>query len=145
MRKYTLLKDIVFWLLLIVPGVIFTYTLWHIIYPDTPMVLYSITVTNPGKVVKAGDRMTYLVDFDKKLRGTCRVKRQLVNSYLIDYDVEEPPEKEMGRNEAKGKLHVPRGADPGLWYMRWTAECPTGIPGQVVPTSGKSDTFEVIK
>jgi hypothetical protein len=29
--------------------------------------------------------------------------------------------------------------------MRWTAECPTGIPGQVVPTSGKSDTFEVIK
>jgi hypothetical protein len=145
MRKYVLIKEALFWTLWISVMAVFIYVIWHIVYPKPPLILYSIVVTNPGRVVMAGTNMTYDVDYEKKLPGTCRVKRQLVNSSLVDYDVIDPPEKALGRQIAHSSIHVPLRADPGEWYMRWTADCPTGILSQTVSVTGRSDTFTVVQ
>jgi hypothetical protein len=67
----------------------------------------EITVLNPGKMVTAGQLMIYEVAFDKRMDVSCKVKRQLVNSYRIDYDPIEPPRKELGPQKAISSIHVP--------------------------------------
>jgi len=105
----------------------------------------KIEVMNPFKQVHAGMLMLYSVKVDKKMPGTCKVKRQLINSYRIDYDPVEPPEKTIGPQTIRSSIHVPSGTDPGIWFMRWTVECPVGTEGRVITVTRESERFMVIK
>jgi hypothetical protein len=105
----------------------------------------EITVLNPGKMVTAGQLMIYEVAFDKRMDVSCKVKRQLVNSYRIDYDPIEPPRKELGPQKAISSIHVPEKTDPGIWFMRWTADCLVGPEGRVISTTRESEKFQVIR
>jgi hypothetical protein len=119
-----------------------------------PLVLYGGTASNPNEKIKvlnpdnsvcAGELMKYEVDLDKRMDVACTVKRQLVNSYLIPYDPYEPPRKELGRQKAKGALHIPGKTDPGSeWFMRWTSECEVGPDGLKVATTAVSNKFTIL-
>ena len=105
----------------------------------------KIKVENAGQTVMAGSMMIYTVTIDKKMPGACTVKRQLVNSYRIDYDPVTPPEKELGPQKVTTSIHVPQSADSGEWFMRWTVECPTGGPdGRMISMTRESEKFRVV-
>ncbi len=117
------------------------------LYPWQTLVLLNendlIKVTN--KTVCAGALMHYENKIDKLHCGTCVVKRNLTNSYVIPYEPIEPPEKHLGVQVVPGFLHVPRYADPGSnWQMNWTAECPRTFLERKMIISGRSEKFTVI-
>jgi hypothetical protein len=115
-------------------------------WPFTPIVVSTdkIKILNPDHVVVAGSLMFYEVTFDKKMPGACTIRRQLINSYRIDYDAGEPPEKELGPQKAKASIHVPQGTDAGEWFMRWTAECPVGPDKRMISVTRECEKFRVV-
>jgi hypothetical protein len=120
---------------------------WYWTYWDfKPLTIHGkIKIKNPGSIVCAGSLMIYEVCFDKTMDVACTIKKQMVNSYLISYDPEEPPRKPLGSyQKATGSAHIPGRTDPGEWFMRWTAECPTGPYGRVIFVNAVSDKFQVI-
>lgn len=125
-------------------------TLTFIYYYDwKPFVLLNedglIKIINLNKTVCAGDLMRYVNVIDKRMPGACVVKRQLVNSYVINYDPVEPPEKELGKQAILGTLHVPSKADPGdHWFMRWSAECDVTFLKRKMIINGISEKFTVV-
>jgi hypothetical protein len=105
----------------------------------------TIKVMNPGKVVMAGSMMIYEVSFDKTMPVACTIKRQLINSYRVDYDALTPPQKELGPQKAVSSIHVPSYADAGEWFMRWTAECYVGPENRIISITRESERFQVIR
>jgi len=57
----------------------------------------------------------------------------------------EDREKTMGPQTIRSSIHVPSGTDPGIWFMRWTVECPVGTEGRVITVTRESERFMVIK
>jgi hypothetical protein len=118
---------------------------WEYFTPVSGIICGEIIITNPDKKVCAGSLMSYSITWDKKQRGACVIKRQLINSYLIPYDSEEPPEKPLGKQVILGKLHVPKNADPGdHWFMRWSVECPVGPYNKIIPITKDSERFVIV-
>jgi hypothetical protein len=119
------------------------------IMDHTPAVVHKITIKNKDKQVCPGGMLLYEVDIDKKRDLPATVKRQLVNSYLISFDVIFPPRKPLGRHIYAGSLYVPKGAEVGDWFLRWTSEYPipprkrNGSP-QIIAVSKDSDPFWVV-
>jgi hypothetical protein len=122
----------------------FTYWLW---FPSVPLVVYckEFKVVNQNKTVCRGSDMIYETDFEKKLPALCRVTRQLVNGYVIQYSVSEPPIKPPGRIKERYRLYVPPNAELAVWEMRWTAECDgQNMIDKPVPVVRQSEKFTVI-
>jgi hypothetical protein len=113
-------------------------------YPFKPAILHSIKVTNPNKTVCAGEVMAYDVDIDKKMDVPVTVKRQLINSRVITLTPSQPPWKPLGRQTVPAFAATSKGDDPGVWWMRWTAEYEIGPNGRIVPVHGRSDEYRVI-
>lgn len=114
-------------------------------WPFEILKVKSIKVLNQDKKVKAGDLMLYEVSFDKYKDTPCVIKRQLINSYKVDYDRLFPPRKVTGVNLRNvSTIHVPSYIDTGIWFMRWTAECRI-TEGRVISYTYESEKFEVIK
>ena len=118
---------------------------WEYFTPTPAVIHGDIKILNKDKSVIAGQWMFYEVSLEKKLHGACIVKRQLVNSYTVSYDPSYPPEKPLGPQYVKGKLHIPRGTDPGQdWFMRLSLECPVGPYNKVVIINAVTERFQVI-
>ena len=92
-------------------------------YPFEPVVFHSgITIKNPQNTVCAGDLLIYEMEIDRKMDVPVMVKRQLVNSYQIDYPKLEVPNKNLGIQKVYGSVHIPSYVDPGQYTLRWTGE-----------------------
>lgn len=113
---------------------------WDIV----PAVVHGkIEVKNANKTVCAGRTLIYTVDIDKKIDSRPKIKRQLVNSYIISYPASEPAAKPLGRQKVTASLPVPSSAELGDWHLRWSAEYPLRH-GRVVSVDAESETFWVV-
>ena len=114
-------------------------------WPFEPLTVYDIKIINPDETVCAGSNLLYEMDIDKKMRASYKVKRQLVNSYIIDLPSLEPPEKPLGRQKVMTSLPVPAFADEGLYLLRWNAEYFIGPDKRSIVIYAESKQFLVRK
>ncbi len=112
-------------------------------WPFEPLKVYGIKIINPNETVCAGSNLLYEMDIDKRMDVPSKIKRQLVNSYIIDFPVLEPPDKPLGRQKVVTTLNVPAFADEGLYYLRWAVEYSIGPDKRLVTAHVESKPFLV--
>ena len=138
----------VFWMLALMCVVLsgfWTERLYWAYWPFNPLTVYGIKVMNPEGIVCAGTNLIYEMDVEKHLDVPARVKRQLINSYIIDFPILEPPDKPLGRQKVVTTLNVPAFADEGHYYLRWATEYILGPEKRVVTVHIESKPFLVRK
>lgn len=130
-------------ILCLILGGLWAEKLYWAYWPFNPITIHQVKVTNDP--VCAGMNMIYEMDIIKHMPIAPTVKRQLVNSYIIDYPIIEPPEKKTGRQKVPAVLHIPSFVDPGMYYMRWTAAYDIGPNGRKISVTVESPPFTVRK
>ena len=113
-------------------------------WPFEPLVIRSIEVKNAGNTVCAGSMMIYEMDITKNIDAPVKVRRQLVNSYLLDIPALEPPAKPLGDQIVPAYLDIPSFAEEGTYFMRWSADYSI-TPDRVVTVKTQTKPFKVVK
>ena len=87
--------------------------------PLCPVTFNSVTIANPNKTVKAGEKILYIVDSVKHTDKPAKIIRQLINERTIFYtaiDGNVPPGASL-----RGYTLTTSTADiPGVYYLRET-------------------------
>jgi hypothetical protein len=124
---------------LIIYGAVVCYWL---IYPYNVIDVESITIQNPGKVVKQGGVLMYEIKYKKFMDIVGTVHRQLVNTYTITYS-DAIGMSPIGERSTTTHLPVPLYASPGKYHLLWRVTHPVN-PMRSVTESVWSDEFEII-
>lgn len=132
-------------LIAIVSVAMWAETLYWRYWPFDIIEVSKIKIDHPGKTVRAGDLLRYSMDIDKKMNLPATVKRQLENSYRIDFPAQEVPAKALGRQTVRGYLQIPNFADAGVYRMTWTAEYEIGPEKRIIAVSTDSEPFTVVR
>jgi hypothetical protein len=118
-------------------------TYW-LYYPYKPIIVKSIVIENPGKIVKAGELLTYRITYNKKMSITGKLTRKIIDGSKIDLP-DSTASAPIGPDEDRISVKVPGYADAGKeYYMWWHVDYPVN-PLRSIPVSVESDRFEVTK
>lgn len=114
-------------------------------WPFEPLIVHGIKIINPDNTVCAGSNLLYQMEIEKQMDVPAKVKRQLVNSYIIDYPAIEPPDKPLGSQVVTTTVPVPEYADAGLYHLRWAVEYEVGPDKRPITVRTESKPFMVVK
>jgi hypothetical protein len=113
------------------------------IVPLNPLEVRSIKITNPNRIVVAGEQVHYAVDATKYTNKPCKILRQLINERTTHYTMIES-NIPTGTKSRGSSLNTAEGDMPGTYYIRWTAIYNYFNFREVVITKD-SETFEMIR
>jgi hypothetical protein len=86
----------------------------------TPAIVHRIVLRDTEAC--QGGKLFYDIHLDKYRDFEYTVKRQIVDSYNITYDSVVPPRKPLGPGVYAGSVYIPKSAEIGDWFLRWTVE-----------------------
>ena len=116
---------------------------YWLLWPFEPVRVNSITIENPGKIVKAGDILVYKICYEKLMPVSGKLSRKLINDTKIDLrdaDITAP----VGKDADFVQISVPPYAPPGKYHLWWSASYKVN-PLRTVTVSKESEGFEVVK
>jgi hypothetical protein len=116
---------------------------YWLLWPYEPVRVNSITIENPGKIVKAGDVLIYKICYEKLMPVSGKLVRKLINDTKIDLrdsDVTAP----IGKDKECIQVRIPKYATPGKYSLWWSASYKVN-PLRTVTVSKESEPFEVVK
>jgi hypothetical protein len=138
------IKTIISMILVVILTILLIVFVWWTVYPYNPITIESpIKIMNPGKVVRAGDLLVYKIKYEKKMNVYGMLKRKLINSYKIDL-ADSVATAPAGKDCDQVKISIPRFADPGVYYLWWSASYQVN-PLRTIIVSVESEKFEVVK
>jgi hypothetical protein len=110
-------------------------------YPYKPIVVTSIEVMNPGKVVMAGDWLIYKIKYDKRMNISGMLSRKIINSTKIDLaDVAATSPEKKGCDIVY--VEIPKRAEAGKYHLWWSADYKVN-PIRTITVQAKSDEFYI--
>ena len=116
---------------------------YWLLYPYKPIVIESLIVKNADKKVYAGTHLKYKIIYNKKMDITGVLSRKLINNVKIDL-ADSMADAPVGADTDCVYVKIPRYADPGIYYLWWSATYKVN-PIRSVTVSKKSDTFTVLE
>lgn len=136
-----------FWPLVILTVIVSLFwveRLYWTYWPFEPLVVRGITVKNVNGTVCAGGRLLYSLDVTRATDAPVKIKRQLVNSFQLDFPAIEPPSKLLGDQNVLAYLDIPSFTEEGLHFMRWEAEFALN-QYRTVTVKAETKPFTVVK
>ena len=117
------------------------------LWPYNPLKIYSLAVEDAGydNTVTAGEKLSYVVHFQKNTNHTATIRRRLINSYVLPL-AEGTGWNKLGEGRVMAQVQVPDFASEGIYRLQVEYTYNIGyLPTRTIIVTGLSQPFKIVK